>query len=211
MRQSEGESNVLTAEESWNVIHTTVDRARSSIYIAGTASILLVWGVLIPVGYLLQYSIATLAPAFAERAPWFPAPLWGMLVAVGMACSAVIGHRAGKGYMDGELARSAGVRVFLYWLAVVVAAFVIPAIAGMWTDGHDGENIGRISVGVASLGYILFGIMYRWAIAAVGVGIAGAFYIPSFLAGDLAPALSAVAMLVLSIVASIWIRRSGTP
>ena len=59
------------------------------------------------------------------------------------------------------------------------------------------------------LGYVLFGIMHRPAIAVVGIGIAAAFYIPSFLAGD--AALLVIAGATMAVVAAgwAWIRRSG--
>ena len=176
---------------------------------AGTASILLLWGVLVSLGYLSQYAIVELAPGFAESYPWFPAPLWGVLAIVGMTSSAIIGHRESERYATGEAARSAGIRVFLYWLAVVVAAFVIPLMAGMWTDQTSGTGIAHVTVGIVSLGYVLFGIMHRPVIAVVGVGIACAFYVPAHLAGDLAPPMSAAAMLVVAALGALWIRRSG--
>ena len=209
MQITNDDNSALKPEDSWNAIHTTVDRARSSMYLAGTASILLLWCVLMSLGYLSQYAIATLAPGVAESVPWFPAPMWGVLVIVGMICSSVIGHRAGKKNALGEAANSAGIRVFLYWLSVAAAAFLIPAIAGMWTADQDGQSIARVTVGIVSLGYILFGIMHRPAIAAVGVGIAGAFYIPSYVAGESAPFLSAIAMLLVVGMGAFWIRRSG--
>ena len=166
-------------------------------------------GVLISVGYLTQYAVAELAPGLAESYPWFPAPLWGAVATVGMACSAVIGHRASRKYTTGEAARSAGIRVFLYWMAVVVAAFVIPLMAGMWTNPISGTGIALVTVGIVSLGYVLFGIMHRPVIAAVGVGIAGAFYVPAHLAGDVAPVVSAAAMLAVAGLGAFWLRRSG--
>ena len=209
MRTMDGDTSALTPEESWSNIHTALDRARSSMYMAGTASILLLWGVLVSLGFLAQYAVSELAPGFAESYPWFPAPLWGIFVSVGMVCSALIGHQASGRYATGEAARSAGIRVFLYWLAVVVAAFVIPLLAGMWTDQTPGTAIAHVTVGIVSLGYILFGIMHRPVIAVVGVGIAGAFYVPALLAGDLAPPISAIAMLVVAGLGALWIRRSG--
>ena len=69
----------------------------------------------------------------------------------------------------GDAARSAGIRVFLFWMAVMAAAFLLPAAAGMW-NAEDGPNIPRVAIGIVVLGYVLFGIMHRPAIAAVGVG-----------------------------------------
>ena len=59
-------------------------------------------------------------------------PLWGALGAFGMAASAIIGHRAGQRLGTGDAARSAGIRVFLFWLTVVGAAFLVPLAAGLW-------------------------------------------------------------------------------
>ncbi len=208
MRRSDDESAALTPQESWRAIHETMDRARSSMYVAGTASILLLWGAIAALGYLSQFGIKTLAPEFAVRNPWLSAPLWGVLVAVGFLGSAIIGHRAGKENAAGDSMRSVGVRMFLYWLAVAGAAFLIPAAAGMWT-ADAGANIPRVSIGIVSLGYILFGIMHRPALAAVGAGIAAAFYVPSYLAGDAALAVSAAATLLVVALGAAWIRKSG--
>ena len=51
--------------------------------------------------------------------------------------------------------------------------------------------------------------MHRPMIAAVGVGIAVAFYVPSYLAGDAAPIVTAVAFLVVAALSAVWIRKSG--
>ena len=61
-----------------------------------------------------------------------------------------------------------------------------------------------------SLAYILFGIMHRPAIAAVGAGFAAAFYIPNYLVdGDVAMVVSAALMLAVVVLGAWWIRRSG--
>ena len=185
MQRSDDETAALTPQESWRAIHATMDRARSSMYLAGTTTILLLWGAIASLGFISQYAIGTLAPEFATRNPWISAPLWGVLAAVGMLGSAIIGHRAGRKNAAGDTVRSVGVRVFLFWLAVVVAAFLVPAAAGMWTAEAE-DNIPHVAIG----------IMHRPVIAVVGVGIAAAFYIPSYLAGDAALMVSAVAMLV---------------
>ena len=139
------------------------------MYVAGTTTILLLWGVVVSLGLISQYAVEALASDFVESAPWFPGPLWGVLVVVGVAGSAVIGHRAGMENAGGDAARSAGVRVFLYWLSVVAAAFLIPAAAGMWTE-DAGANIARVSIGIVALGHVLFGIMHRPVIAVVAWG-----------------------------------------
>ncbi len=208
MQRSDDETVAFTPQESWRAINETMDRARSSMYVAGTATILLLWGAIASLGYLSQFAIETLAPEFTMHNPWFRLPLWGVLTAAGMVGSAVIGHRAGREYAAGDTMRNAGVRVFLFWLAVAGAAFLIPAAAGMWT-GDAGANIPRVSIGIVSLGYILFGIMHRPAIAVVGAGIAAAFYIPSYLAGDAALAMSAAATLLVVGLGAAWIRKSG--
>lgn len=208
MQRSDGKTAALTPQESWRSIHTTMDRTRSSMYVAGTTTILLLWGVIASLGLISQYAIETLAPEFATRILWIKALLWGFLVVVGMLSSAVIGHRAGRQMADGDAIRNAGIRVFLYWLAVVVAAFFVPMAAGMWT-ADAAANIPRVSIGIVALGHILFGIMHRPVIAVVGAGIAVAFYVPSYLAGDAAPIFSAVAMLILVALSAAWIRKSG--
>ena len=209
MQESDGQARALTPEESWHAIHATMDRARSSMYLAGTTMILLLWGAIASLGYISQYAIETLAPESAASSPWTYATLWGVLVTAGMTGSAIMGHRAGRENADGDAIRSAGIRVFLFWLSVVAAAFLIPAAAGMWTAGDAGANIPRVAIGIVSLGHILFGIMHRPVIAAVGAGIAAAFYIPSYLAGDAALAVSAAATLIVVALGAVWIRKSG--
>ncbi len=209
MQGPHAEPAALTPDESWDAIQATLDRVRSSMYVAGTATILLLWGAIVSLGCFAQYAVATLAADFAAGTPWYPGPLWGVLSAVGMVGSALIGHRAGREYASGGAARSAGIRVFLFWLAVLAAAFLVPAAAGLWTPDHAGVAIPRVGVGIVALGLVLFGIMHRPSIAAVGVGFAAAFYLPSYLAGDAALLVTGAAMLVVVALGAAWIRRSG--
>ena len=129
-------------------------------------------------GYLSQYALQTFVPDVMTSNPWINLPLWGGLVTAGMVASAIIGYRAGRENVAGDAGRSAGIRVFLFWLAVVAAAFLIPAAAGLWSADNAGASVGRVSIGVIALGYILFGIMHRPVIAVVGVGIAAAVLRP---------------------------------
>ena len=209
MQQSDGEAKALTPEESWRDIHETMDRARSSMYVAGSATILLLWAAIASVGVVSQYAILTLASEFAERSPWIFGVLWGALMAPGMVGSGFIGRRAGRKIAAGDAARKAGIRVFFYWLAVVVAMFLIPAAAGMW-NAENGDNIPGVTLGIVSLAYILFGIMHRPVLVAVGAGFAAAFYIPNYLVdGDEAMLVSAASMLAVVILGAWWIRKSG--
>ena len=160
MGVSEGEMVAGTPEESWRDIHETMYRAQSSMYVAGTPTILLLWAAIASLGVGSQYAILTLASEFAERSPWIFGVLWGVLMVPGMVGSGIIGRRAGRKIAPGDAARSAGIRVFLYWLAVVLAMFLIPAAAGMW-NAENGDSIPGVVLGIVSLGYILFGIMHR--------------------------------------------------
>lgn len=209
MQGKEGEGHRITPEEGWDSIHATLDRSRSAMYVAGWQPIMLMWGSIVAVGYLLQYAVGSLAPAFAEDYSWFPGPLWGALGVAGMIASSLIGHRASRQNATGSAATAAGLRVFFFWMSVVAAAFVIPTASGMWTAEADGRAIAGVAVGVVALGYILFGIMHHVAIALVGLGIAMAFYIPSHFAGDIAPVVSALLILAVVAVAWSWIRKSG--
>ncbi len=208
MQRSEQDTASLTPQESLGTIHATMEEARSSMYLAGTATILLLWGVIVSLGFVSQFAVETLTSDFATRNPWISAPLWGVLVVAGMLGSAVIGHRAGRKNAAGDAVRSVGIRVFLFWLTVAAAAFLVPAAAGMW-NAEDGADIPYVAIGIVSLGYVLFGIMHRPVIAVVGAGIAAAFYIPGYLAGDAALAVSAAAMLTVAVLGAVWIRKSG--
>ena len=208
MPRSDSENTALTPQESWQTIHESMDRARSSMYVAGSATIMLLWAAIAAVGVGSQYTIMTLASEFADRGPWIFGVLWGVLMVPGMVGSALIGHRAGRKIAPGDAARSAGIRVFLYWLAVVVAMFLIPAAAGMW-NAEDGDSIPVVTIGIVSLAYILFGIMHRPVLAIVGVGFAAAFYIPNVLLGDVAMPVSGGLMLVVVVLGAWWIRKSG--
>ena len=208
MQEANSEGRSISPEESWRTVHSAMESARSSMYLAGTTTIILLWGLVASFGLILQSTIEFFAPGFATEVPWFPGPLWGALAMAGMISSAVIGHRAGRASASGDAMRSAGIRVFLFWLAVLVAAFAIPAAAGLW-NADGAENIPRVSIGVVALGLVLFGVMLRAVIAAVGVGLAAAFYIPSYLAGDAAPMVTAAAILIVVSLSAAWMRRSG--
>ena len=160
------------------------------------------------VGLLAVYAIVNQASESVVSSPWTYALLWGALGIVGMASSAVIGHRASSEVAVGNTARDAGIRVFLFWMAIMAAAFLLPAAGGMW-NAEDGANIPRVTVGIVVLGYVLFGIMHRPAIAVVGIGIAAAFYIPSYFAGDAALLVIAGATMAVVVIGWAWIRRSG--
>lgn len=199
----------ITDEESWVSIHATVDDARRSMYVAGSTTILLLWAAISGIGFITQYAIAAQATGFAERFPWFPGPLWGALGVSGMVASAIIGHRAGQRLGTGDAARSAGIRVFLFWLTVVAAAFLVPLAAGLWNvDVADGgKSIVLVVVGIVALGHILFGIMHRPLIAAAGAGYAAAFYIPFYFAGDIAPLVSGNLLLAIAAGALTWVAK----
>ena len=208
MPRSDSENTALTPQESWQTIHESMDRARSSMYVAGSATIMLLWAAIAAVGVGSQYTIMTLASEFADRSPWIFGVLWGVLMVPGMVGSGFIGHRAGRKIAPGDAARSAGIRVFLYWLAVVAAMFLIPASAGMW-NAEDGDSIPGVTIGIVALAYILFGIMHRPVLAIVGVGFAAAFFIPNILLGDVAMPVSGGLMLVVAVLGAWWIRKSG--
>ncbi len=201
-------ADALTAEESWQTIHTTMDDARSSMYLAGSTAIMLLWGVIVSVGYFSHYAIDTLATEFAEGRPWFPGPLWGSLGTVGGVCSGIIGHRASSNMANSEAARRAGIRVFFFWGSVVVAAFLLTSAAGLWNP-ENADNSARVFVGVIALGYVLFGIMHRPMIAVLGLAYATAFYIPEYLLGDVAMAVSGSAMLAMTAAGFAWVFKTG--
>ena len=208
MQASDQSTESLTAEEGWRSIHSTVDGARSSMYMAGSAAILLLWGVITSVGYLSMYTVFTLAPDFAEQWPWFPGPLWGGLGLAGWIGSAFIGHRASQRLVAGAAARTAGLRVCLFWTALAACAPLIMTVAGLWTTG-TWEHPVRAWIGFVALGYILFGIMTRVVIALAGIGYAAAFYVPHYLLDDAALAVSGVLSLATFGLAFAWIRKSG--
>ena len=209
MREQESQGQQITPEQGWQSIHATLDRSRTSMYVAGWTTIMLMWGAIVAVGYLCMYAIEEFAPGFAADYPWYPGPLWLGLTAPGMIGSSLIGHRASKRNATGPSATAAGLRVFGFWMAVVAAAFVIPAASGLWAGDVDGLAISGVAIGIIALGYVLFGIMHHAAIALVGVGIAAAFYVPAHVAGDAAPVVSAALILAVVAVAWAWIRRSG--
>ena len=209
MRNREGEGQPISAERGWASIHATLDKAHSSMYMAGWTKIMLLWGAIVAVGYLSMYAVETLAPEFAADYPWYPGPLWLGLAIPGMIASSLIGHRASAKNASGPSARSAGLRVFGFWMAVVAAAFVIPAASGLWAAEFDPVAIAGVAVGIIALGYVLFGILHHPAISLVGVGIAASFYLPAHFAGEAAPVLSAVLIVVVVAAAWAWTRKSG--
>ena len=208
MQSTKNQPSNLSPEDGWSAIHSTMDKSRSSMYLAGTATIMLLWGAIAAVGYLAMFAIETLASDFAEQNPWFPGPLWAGIAVIGFVGSSIIGNRAGQKISDGEAARSAGIRVFLFFLAVLFAAFVVPAAAGLWDD-DTASAIPGVAIGIVALGYVLFGIMHRPALAIIGILFAAAYYIPHFLMDDAAIAVTAVATLIIVLAGAFWLRKSG--
>ena len=209
MKNQDREEQRITSEDAWESIHATLDRSRSLMYVAGWPSILLLWGVIVSVGYLTQFVVETACATFADDYPWFPGPLWGVLGTIGMIGSSILGHRAGHANSDGPTATRAGLRVFFFWMTVITAAFIIPAASGLWTFETYEPAISRVAVGIVALGYILFGIMHHKAIALMGVGIAAAHYAPSYFAGDFSNAVSAILVLTAVAIAWTWIRKTS--
>ena len=197
-----------SAESNWRTIHETIEQSRNSMHLAGPATILLLWGAIVAVGYLGMFLTESLATDFVDRNPWYPGPLWGGLALIGFIGSSIIGSRASRNITGDRSVRSAGFKVFLFFLAVMVAAFAIPAAAGLW--GAEKSNaIPDIVIGIVALGYVLFGIMHRPALAVIGVMFAAAYYIPHMLMDDAAFAVTAVATLLIVVGGAIWLRRSG--
>ena len=133
MKNQDREEQRITSEDAWESIHATLDRSRSLMYVAGWPSILLLWGVIVSVGYLTQFVVETAFTTFADDYPWFPGPLWGVLGTIGMIGSSILGHRAGHANSDGPTATRAGLQVFFFWMTVVTAAYIIPAASGLYS------------------------------------------------------------------------------
>ena len=201
-------ADALTTEGSWQAIHTTMDDARSSLYLAGSATILLLWGVIISVGFLAQYGVLTLASDFAEQRPWFTGPLWGGIGVAGGVGSGIIGHRAGQRLAAGDAARRAGLRVFFFWTSIVVGGFLILMVAGLLNEDSVDEAT-RAWIAIVALAYVLFGIITRVVIALTGLGFAVAYFVPHYLLGDAALAVTGVLTLVTFGLGFAWIRRTG--
>jgi len=199
----------LSDEESWASIQTTVDEARRSMHNAGSTTILLLWAAIAGLAFIAQYAIAALAPGFAERVPWFPGLLWSVLGPLGGWASAIIGRRARQSIGVGSATRKLETRVVLYWLAVITAGILLPLAAGLYNAdvAERGTSITLVAVGIWTLGIILFGIMHRALIAAGGAIFAAAFYIPFYIAGDIAPAISGVTLLAVAAGALVWRAR----
>ena len=208
MSTDTGDSTVLRPDESWETVLSTMQGGRSAFYTAGSTAILLMWGGIISIAYLAQYSVATFAPDFADKYPWYPGPLWAILTFPGVIGSMVIGYRAGNALSPGRAMQSAGIRVFAYWVTVMAAAGLLPGAAGLWNEA-GGEKIPFVLLGVFALGYVLFGILNRLVIAVFGAGMAVAFYVPHYLFDDIAPAVAGIASLVLLGAVFGWVRRTG--
>ena len=211
MQAADGETRGPTPQESWEAINDTLERTRSSLYVAGSATILVVSGAIASVGMLAEYAIATWGSELRNDYPWISAPLWLALVAAMMAANSVIGSRAGQKAVPGDGTHRAGIRVFFFWLTVAAAAFALPGVSGAWTGEDPSVNILRLVMGIVGLGYILFGIMVRPVIAVIGLGFVAAFFAPSYLLDDAALAVSAALVLAVSVAGMLWLRKSDTP
>ena len=201
--------NNLSAESSLNTIHSTMNNAQSALFMAGTTSILLIWGALTAVGYLTDFAIVNLAPDFADEYPWFRAPLWAVIVIIGIVASSIIGSRATMQLADPEAAGRAGLKVFAFWMVVVAGTWLIPGLSGLWAVAEPGQYIAGVVVGIVALGYILFGLISRLAISVLGIGIGASYYLPAHFAGDAAPPVTAVLVLILIVAGALWLKKTG--
>ena len=204
------EPDSLSPEASLSTIHSTLSQAQSSMYLAGTATILLVWGALTAIGFLAEFAIASLASDFVVNNPWFRAPVWGGLIIIGMVASSIIGTRASRQLADRATARRVGLKVFSFWMTVATASWLIPGLSGLWTSADTAQHIPGVAIGIVALGYVLFGLFSRLAVSLLGIGIAAAYYIPAHLVGEDAYPITAVLMLILIGAGAIWLRKSGT-
>ena len=212
MAQNEHPDFGITPRQSLEEISSTLDRSRNAMYLAGWPNIMLLWGIIASIGYFSQFAVESLASGFATTYPWYPGPLWAGLGFLGMIGSAFFGRQASRMNSEGSTATGIGIRVFFFWLAVVSAAFVVPAAAGMWTlEWPNAEAIPGVAIGIIALGYVLFGILHHPAISLVGLGMAAAFYIPFHISGDAFMVISAVLMLAVVASSWIWIRKSERP
>ncbi|MXY03870.1 MAG: hypothetical protein F4190_03355 [Acidimicrobiales bacterium] len=208
MANDSDDAATLSAEEGWQTVRSTIHGARTAMYTRGSTAILLMWAGIISTAYLAQYAVATFAADFADENPWYPGPLWAIITFPGVIGSMVIGQRAANVVSPDTAMRNAGLRVAGYWMTLVTAAGLLPGAAGLWNES-GAERIPYVLLGVIALGYVLFGILHRPLIAVFGVGMAVAFYVPHYLFGDVAPAVSGIAMLVLLAMIAMWVRRTG--
>lgn len=204
-------ADALTAEESWQTIHATMDDARRSMYVAGMATILLLWGVIMAVGYITMFALYSYAPDFAKEEPWIFGVLWWVLGPIGGISSGIIGRRASQRRSYGAAGRRAGIRVCLFFVTTVAGTFLILGVAGVLNveSAADGEVLTASIAGFVALSYILFGIMTRVVIALAGIGYALAFFVPYYVLDDAALAVTGVLSLVTFGLAFVWIRRTG--
>ena len=138
----------LTPEESWRSIHETLDRSRSSMYVAGMSTILLLWGAIVSLGYFWQYAAQTFASDCpGGPAPGFPCHSGWHSVSEGWRAAPSSDAAQRRGWPLGSTGRSAGIRVFLFWMAVMTTAFLVPGAAGMW-NGELAARIPYVVVGI---------------------------------------------------------------
>lgn len=172
--------------------------------------VLLLWGVVLAFGFVLQYAVGAIWADFTDSNLWIVAAVWGALTALGLAAGTVIRLRAARGRPPSEGARKLIVRVVGFWAAVLVAAFVIPALAGLYAFETDQDvlTVMRIVVGIAVLGYIMFGVLFASAVfMAVGAAFGIAFYLSSLITADWWLLLAGGAMAAVFLAGAFWSRR----
>ena len=75
MQSQESEGQGITPEQGWNSIQATLDRSRSSMYMAGLTTIMIMWGAIIAVANLSQIRSGNMGARICVGLPVVPRPV----------------------------------------------------------------------------------------------------------------------------------------
>ncbi len=163
-------------------------RVRQSLFYRRASAMLILWGALTFVGYLVMF----LAPQVSRY-------VWIAIMALGMAGSVAVGRAT----ESREGVNNFNPRIFAAFVIFIVFGFIWSAVIGQF----NGRQLGTFWTSYFMLPYILIGLWLGWAFVGIGCAVMALTFIGYFYSGDWFPLWMAFVNGAGLILGGLWMRR----
>lgn len=164
-------------------------RVRQSLFYRRTSAMLILWGALTFVGYLVMF----LTPQHSRY-------VWIAIMIAGIAGTVAIGRVTARS--DGI--NNFNIRIFAAFVFFIAFGLIWSVAIGQFS----GRQLGAFWTSYFMLPYILLGLWLGWAFVAIGSAVMTLTFIGYFYSGDWFPLWMAFVNGVGLIVGGLWMRRS---